>query len=390
MSEKEKTKIKVLHIHTRGVIGGSGTNTLLTMMSLPKDRYQTELACGSEGPLVEEAKKNNLTLNMITHLTNRINIFYDLLALIELIILINKKDFQIVHTHNSKAGILGRAAANICRVPIIIHTQHSCVFKYGTLNYFQKKFYYFLELVSARFTDKIIYISESLRQEFIKANISRQENSVSIYSGIEVEKFRININITEKKQVLGLSKDDFIVGVVSRLEEGKGNDYVIEAIPKVAQHVSGIKFIFVGEGELKEDLEKLSQKLGVQDKILFLGPRQDVPELLQVFDIVCLASLYEGMGRVLLEAQAAGKPVVATKIGGIIDVVSENKTGFLVSPRDTDALSQAIIRLAQDHNLRKQMSEEARRFVDYRFSSAKMVVDILNVYEELVFKNIRL
>ncbi|MDD2654654.1 MAG: glycosyltransferase, partial [Candidatus Omnitrophica bacterium] len=167
-------------------------------------------------------------------------------------------------------------------------------------------------------------------------------------------------------------------------------NYVIRAIPKITTQASGVKFVFVGEGELKGNLERLAESLGVKDKILFLGPRQDVPELLQVFDIVCLASLYEGMGRVLLEAQAAGKPIVATKIGGIIDVVNENKTGFLVAPRDIDALSGAIVKLAQDRNLRRQMSDEAIRFVDYRFSSAKMIVDILNVYEELIFKNITL
>ncbi|MBM3251444.1 MAG: glycosyltransferase family 4 protein [Candidatus Omnitrophica bacterium] len=390
MTNTNLTKIKVLHIHTRGIIGGSGTNTLLTMLGMPKDKYDSELACGSEGPLVDAAKENNLALEIIPHLQNNINIFYDLLALFELIALINKKDYKIVHTHNSKAGILGRFAANICRVPIIIHTQHSCVFKYGTLNYFQKKFYYFLEKISAKFTDKIIYISESLKQEFIDADIGSEKNSVVIHSGIVLEKFRMKVGVLEKNELLGLRKDEFIVGVVSRLEPGKGNEFIIKAIPRIVQDVANIKFIFVGDGNSRHYLEELADSLHVKEKVLFLGSRDDVYDLLQMFDIVCLASLYEGMGRVLLEAQAAGRPVVATKIGGIIDVVKDNKTGFLVPPKDVNALAEAIIKLAQDHHLRRQMSEEARRFVDYRFSSAKMVVDIYNVYEELVLKKIKL
>jgi len=340
--------------------------------------------------LVEAAKRNNLTLDIIPHLQNKINIFYDLLALFELISLINKKEYKIVHTHNSKAGILGRIAANICRVPVIIHTQHSCVFKYGTLNYIQKKFYYFLEKISAKFTDKIIYISDSLKREFIEAKIGSERNSVVIYSGIVVERYKMKVGVLEKNELLGLRKDEFIVGVISRLEPGKGNEFVIRAIPKIIHKFPNIKFVFIGDGSQRDYLENLAEALGVKEKILFLGLRKDVADLLQMFDIVCLASLYEGMGRVLLEAQAAGRPVVATRIGGIIDIVKDNKTGFLVASKDVDALAEAIIKLAGDRRLRKQMSEEARRFVDYRFSSAKMVVDIFNVYEELVLKKIKL
>jgi len=389
MENEKLSKIKVLHIHTRAVIGGSGTNTLLTMLGMPKDKYQSELACGSEGPLVEEAKENSLVLNWVPHLKNEINIFYDLLALFELVSLITKRGYQIVHTHNSKAGILGRIAARICRVPVVIHTQHSCVFKYGTLNYFQKKFYYFLEKISAKFTDKIIYISKPLRQEFLNAKIGSEKKSVTIYSGIEIEKFRIDIDILKKKSQLGLKNNDFIVGIVSRLEPGKGNEFIIKSIPEIIQKISNIKFIFVGNGPLKANLETLSKSLGVREKVMFLGLRDDVPELLQIFDIACLASLYEGMGRVILEAEAAGRPVVATKVGGIIDIVAEDKTAILVAPRDVGALAFAIIKLIDDEHLRKNMSSAAEEFVDYRFSSEKMVQDIILVYEELLKTKVR-
>jgi len=389
MEERHKEKIKVLHIHTRGIIGGSGTNTLLSMLGLPKETYEPELAYGCKGSLIEEVKRNNLTTNKIPHLKNEINIFYDFFALVELILLMRKNDYSIVHTHNSKAGILGRVAANICRVPIIIHTQHSCVFKYGTLNCFQKNFFFLLEMLAAKFTDKIIYISQTLRQEFINNKIGSDDKSVSIYSGIEIEKFKVKIDAFKKRNQLGFKSNDFLVGIVSRLEEGKGNEFVIKSIPKIIEKISNIKFIFVGDGPLRDNLEMLAESLGVAEKTMFLGLRDDVSDLLQIFDIVCLASLYEGMGRVLLEAQAAGRPVVATKVGGIVDIVAENKTAILVAPRDVDALTSAIIRLINDENLRNKMSAAAEEFVDYRFSSKKMVEDIISVYEELLKTKIK-
>ncbi len=381
-----KEKIKVLHIHTRGIVGGSGANTLLSMLGLPRERFHSVLACGAEVPLREEAIKRSLDVVVLPHLKNRINIFDDFLAFFEIINLINKEKFTIVHTHNSKAGILGRFAARLCRVPIIIHTLHGCVFKYPTFSWIQRKFFLFLEKLAAKFSDKLIAISQPVREEYIKANVAAADKFITIYSGIEINKFRLNIDAATKKRELGIPQNNLVVGIVGRLIEGKGHEFVLRAIPLVLRETQDITFIFVGDGPYRNILENLAIRLAIKEKVIFTGTRDDVSEILQVFDIFCLASLYEGMGRVILEAEAAGKPVVATKVGGIPDIVSENKTALLVNPKDHVALAQAIIKLIQDVNLRKAMGQAAKELVSYKFSSEKMVSDIIKAYDELLQK----
>jgi glycosyltransferase involved in cell wall biosynthesis len=376
-------KIKILHIHTRAIVGGSGTNTLLTLAGLPKDKFLPVLGCGSEGPLVNEALKKNLEVKIIPHLKNQINILDDFIALFEIIGLIKKERFAIVHTHNSKAGILGRIAARICRVPIVVHTVHSCVFKYPNLNWFQKTFFLWLEKLTAKMSDKLITISEPLKEEFIKARVERAEKFTTIYSGIEVDKFNLPVDLKNKKQALGISDNCFVVGTVSRLDEGKGHEFLIRAMPQVLGKIKDIVFVFVGEGLIRNELEALAKQLKVREKIIFTGLREDVPEILKVFDIFCLASLYEGMARVILEAQAAGIPVIATKVGGIPDIVIENKTAILVKAKDPGSLAEAIIKLAEDASLRASMYQSAKEFVGFKFSAEKMVSDIIKVYEQL-------
>ena len=241
-------KIKVLHIHTRPIVGGSGTNTLLSMLGLPKDKFYPVLACGGEGPLVDEAIKNSLEVAILPHLKNKINVFNDFLALFEIMQLIKKENFTIVHTHNSKAGILGRFAAKFCRVPIIIHTLHSCVFKYPNLNWFQKKSFLFIEKLAACFTHKLIAISEPLKEEFIRAKMAAEDKFITIYSGIEIDSFQKNVDVKKKKQELGIPLDCIIIGIVGRLDNGKGHEFVLKAIPYVVKENSKIKFIFVGDG----------------------------------------------------------------------------------------------------------------------------------------------
>ncbi|MDP2939633.1 MAG: glycosyltransferase family 4 protein [Candidatus Omnitrophota bacterium] len=378
------SQIKVLHIHTRGIVGGSGTNTLLSMAGLPQDKFIPILACGSEGPLVDEALKKDLAVVILPHLKNKINIFDDLLALFEIIGLIRQEKFTIVHTHNSKAGILGRFAARICGVPIVVHTLHSCVFNYPNLNWFQKRFFLFLEKLAAKITDKLITISEPLKDEFIKAKVASRDKFITIYSGVEIEKFKLHSNIAEKKQELGIPENKFVVGIVGRLDEGKGHEFVLKSVPLVLNEVKDVVFTFVGDGPLRKSLENLATELGIRENVIFTGIRNDVAEVLQVFDIFCLASLYEGMGRVILEAQVAGKPVVATRIGGIPDIVCENKTAFLVKTKDASSLAGALLKLIKDDSLRQAMSDAAEEFVSFKFSSEKMVADIIKVYEELL------
>lgn len=378
------TKIKILHIHTRAIVGGSGSNTLLSMEGLDKERYEAVLATNPEGPLIDEAKRRHLRVEPIRHMVNRIDPIFDILALLELISLMKKENFTIVHTHNSKAGILGRLAAWLCGVPIIIHTIHSCVFKYPNLSGFQRRLFFWIERLINPITDKFITISEPLKQEFINAGFGSPDRFVTIYSGIELDRFKTPVNIENKKEEIGIKREDLVVGAIARFDEGKGYEEFIKAAAMVLKALPKARFILVGDGPLKQTIENMATNMNIFDRCIFTGIRGDVSELTATFDISVLASHYEGMGRVLLEAQARGVPVVATRVGGIPDIVKDGETGLLVEVGDIHGLSKAIATLLNDKPLREKMGNAATRWLDERFSATTMVNKIARLYEELL------
>ncbi|MFC1658784.1 glycosyltransferase family 4 protein, partial [Candidatus Omnitrophota bacterium] len=207
---------------------------------------------------------------------------------------------------------------------------------------------------------------------------------ITIYSGIEINKFDLDINIGEKKREFGIKSADLVVGVVSKLWEGKGHRCILEAAKRVIAKVPNAKFMFVGEGYLRQELEKLTQKMDLTDNVIFTGFRSDIPEVTAIFDIAVLASFFEGLGRVLLEAMVLSKPVIATRVGGIVDVVTDAETGILVSPNDSVALSGAMIKLLLDDDLRKRMGEAGRAKIDAKFTARTMINQIKEVYEGLL------
>lgn len=378
-------RLKVLHIHTLPVISGSGINTLLTMIGLSKNRYDVEFACAPGGPLADEVIEKGIKFHPIRNFVQRISIYDDLMALWELVWLIRQQRYDIIHTHNSKAGFIGRLAAGIAGVPIIVHTIHGFAF-----HEFEKvprrRLFVWLERFAAKLADKLIVISEPLREWGLSLKIGKPEQYVTIYSGIEIDKFKVEVNVVEKKRQLGISPENKVIGVISKLWEGKGHRCILQAARNVIAKVPNVKFMFVGEGYLRKELEALTQQLGLGDYIIFTGFRTDIPQLTSIFDIAILASLFEGLGRVLLEAMALGKPVIATKVGGIVDVVDDGNTGILVPPNDPTALGEAIIRLLLDDDLRHKMGKAGEETIDAKFSAKTMVAQIQKIYEELLVK----
>jgi len=352
------------------------------MTGLNKDRYGVEFACAPGGPLIDEVVEQGINFRPVKNFVQKINPYCDSVALWELICLMRQEKYDIVHTHNSKAGFIGRLAAKIAGVPIIVHTIHGFAFHEYERSP-RRILFICLERFAAKFTDKLITISEPLRQWGLDLGIGKPERYVTIYSGIEIDKFQVKIDIEEKRRQFGIKSTDLVVGVVSKLWEGKGHKCILQAARNVITKVPNVKFMFVGEGYLREELEALTQQLGLNNHVIFSGFRTDLPELTSTFDIAILASFFEGLGRVLLEAMVLGKPVIATKVGGIVDVVDDGKTGILVPPNDSNALAGAIVRLLSDDDLRKKMGKAGKEKIDAKFSAQTMVSQIEKVYEEL-------
>ena len=381
--------IKILHIITRLILGGAQENTVLTVEGLKK-RYEVDLVTGPprgpEGSLVEEAEKKGIYSLIIPEMRREVHPGRDLLTFIKLYRLIKEGRYDIVHTHSSKAGILGRLAAWLAGTEVIVHTIHGLPFhEYQSrgVNYF----YIFCERLAALFTDKIITVAEAMTAKALAARIAPEEKFITIYSGMELDRFlEPGVGVADKRKEMGIGPDVPVVGKIARLFPLKGHKYLLEAAAEVARVYPQVRFLLVGDGILKENLEKQAERLGIKEQVIFAGlvPQKEIPGWLTVMDIVVHASLREGLARVLPQALAGGKPVVSFDIDGAREVVKEGETGHLVPAGDSGGLAKAIIDLLGNREKVRKMGEAGKRLVDPAFRAEVMTDRITAVYEELL------
>jgi glycosyltransferase involved in cell wall biosynthesis len=377
--------IKMLHIHTLPVISGSGINTFLTMRGMKKDGYDVELACAPGGPLIDLVRGHGMKVTTFPHLVQPLHPLMDPLALLSLTLFLMKVSYQIVHTHNSKAGFLGRLAARLAGVPVIVHTVHGFAF-HDLEPRWRRMLFRNLERLASHWCDRMIFISQPLIDWALKERVVHQRKVVKIYSGIELDRF-LPVSAPERyliREKWGMGAGDAVIGIVSKLWEGKGHATLIRAFKEIKKEIPTAKLIIVGEGHLRESLIHQVQGLDLSDSVLFTGFLADISEMVATLDVAVLPSFFEGMGRVLLEAMAMGKPVVATRVGGIPDLVEHGANGLLVSPGDVTGLREAITRILRDKGLAERMGREGRKRVTDRFSADRMVSEIGAVYREIL------
>lgn len=390
-------KYKVLHIITRLDKGGSAENTLLTILGLSKERYDMTLVKGSslESAMSDEERRANekdlkkvldsgVSVITINELVRRISLLNDLRAFIKLFFVIRNGKYHIVHTHTSKAGVLGRWAAWFCRTPVIIHTPHGHVF-YGYCGKFVTQIFKIMERVTALVTDRIITLTDREKQEHINSKIAPTEKFVTIHSGVETKRFfEVAVADTRRlKMEFNIPDDSLIIGTVGRLIGVKGHKYFIQAVHKVIkslQPYKDVKFIIVGDGPLMTYLKREADLLGISGSVMFTGWRADVPAVMSIFDIFILPSLNEGMGKVLVEAMLLKKPIIASNVGGIPDLIRNGENGILIPPASPDKLAEAIIDLIKSEDKRNRMGERGR-FIAESYSEKAMVEEIEKLYE---------
>ncbi len=380
--------MKVLHIITRLILGGAQENTLATVYGLMKRGYDVTLATGPplgpEGSLIGEARERGVKLIIIPEMRREIHPLRDAKAFVKLYRLIKNGGFAIVHTHSSKAGILGRLAAWAACTRVIVHTIHGLPFHpYQSL--LLNLLYINLEKIASLPTHKIITVCDAMSEKACHERIAGRDKFTTIYSGMELDPF---LGVKEKDEGLVSSLGiggNMVIGKIARLFPLKGQGFLIRALPDIVEAVPNAKLLLVGDGILKEHLVRLSEKLGVRDRVLFAGlvKRKDIPRFISVMDIVVHTSLREGLARVLPQAMAAGKPAVSFNLDGAGEVVLDGQTGFLVSPGDTAQLQKKIIELAKDPRMRLSFGRAGRRLVDPIFRAEYMVERICGVYEGL-------
>jgi glycosyltransferase involved in cell wall biosynthesis len=383
-------KFRVVHFITRLIIGGAQENTVLTVEDQHR-LYEDEvtLICGPglgpEGSLVERAQKGGLDLRIIPELRRSINPWHDWRSYRQLLNLLRDIRPQIIHTHSSKAGILGRLAAARLGIPAV-HTIHGAAFHYGQ-NPLAHQSYILAEKVAARHCAKFISVCDAMTDQYVKAGIAPRERFITIYSGMEVEPFLNPPRPREDvRRELGLAPEHVVITKVARLFHLKGHECVIAAARQVASRYPLVRFVFVGDGILRDQFQRQIDEAGLSSVFVFTGlvsPAR-VPELIQASDVVVHASYWEGLARVLPQALIAGKPVVSYDVDGAREVVIPGVTGYLLPPRSVDELAGALSELAANGELRERLGRAGReRFVE-QFRHETMTRRIREVYASLV------
>lgn len=385
MDEQDK-KTAVLHVITRMIVGGAQENTLATVVGLDPQRYKVDLISGvqtgSEGSLLEEAERRGVRLKRLPSLVREISPVKDFRAFWALFRAMKRGRYDVVHTHSGKAGILGRWAAWLARVPVVIHTVHGWS-HHDHQHKLVRGVYIFLERITAPITDKLVVVSPLNTEKGLNDGIGKAEKYVTIRSGIDLNAFETaSVAPEAKRKALGIPQDALVVGTVTRLSPQKAPLDFIKVAAQVRKTCSDAHFVMVGDGPMREVVEKTIHDLGLADCVHLLGLRRDIPDLLHSFDVFMLTSLWEGLPRVLPQAMAAALPIVATRADGNAEAVEDGVNGFLVDARDTEACAKKTISLLTDPSKMRQMGQKGHEKVGV-FSEAKMVSDIDHLYEQL-------
>ena len=392
-------KTRIIHIITRLDKGGSAETTLQVVSLLNRERYEVFLAHGlslesNMGVMEQEvlardlslAEKRGIRVFSIPSLLRRLSLKNDLLAFFSIYRLIKRIKPHIVHTHTSKAGVLGRLAACLARVPIIIHTPHGHVF-HSYYGYIMTKIIVLVERILSLMTDKITALTDRERDEHLEQGVASIEKYVIIHSGVMLQQImNTNIDVETGKKEFDIPQNSNVIGVVGRMVPIKGHKYLVSAAKRIIKEFGNTVFVFVGDGYLEARLQRQAESLGVRKNIIFAGWRNDVIKILGLFDVLVLPSLNEGMGKVLIEGMALGKPIVASSVGGIIDLVKNGDNGILVPPRDSDALAEAILKLIRNKNLTQELGKNGKSKVYPEYDTFVMIRQIEDLYERLLSK----
>lgn len=361
-------KQNLLYVVTKLELGGAQKHVLELIKNADRNRFNLFLFSAKEGLLREEARAiPGITVHASEFLERPIHPLKDILALWEICSFIKKNNITIVHTHSSKAGILGRWAAWFARAGMIVHTVHGWSFN-EYQPFFSRIFFLWMERLTAKATDRIVVVSSSDKEKGLKYRIGDKGQYVLVPYGIDYNIFAEGKRSNSLRKELGLKDEDLVVGTIACLKKQKAPQDFIKLAFLVNRVTPNVKFLLAGDGVLKKDIIKLRKKLGLEKDVFLLGWRRDIPDLLDAIDVFVLTSLWEGLPISVLEAMASGKPVVATDTGGVRDIIADEVTGYLVGIRDMESMKKKVIGLLNDKALRERLGKAAQRVVKEAFS----------------------
>ncbi len=378
----------VLHPITRLIVGGAQENTMLTAARLDPARFQVEVLSGpqtgSEGSLIEEVRQRGIPLVLLPQLVREINPGKDFVALWKLFRLIRQNRYSIVHTHSSKAGILGRLAAKLAGTPFIVHTVHGWSF-HEYMPAPLRHIYILLERWMARFTDKLIAVAQCDIEKGLASGIGAPEKYSLIRSAIPLDEFNPERYARgEVRGALGIPQDALVIGNVGRFSAQKNPlDWVrVAGIVGRARPVT--YFLLVGDGPLREDVEIGLKREGIAQRTILTGLRRDAARMMAAMDIFLLTSLWEGLPRVVPQAMAMGVVVVANRADGTSEAIRHGVTGYLCLPGDIESSAGYCIELVDSALKRRSIAVECQRYARKEFDLDAMIHKIDALYENFL------
>ncbi len=376
------SKIKVLHLITRLDFGGAQLNTLYTVENLDQRRYEVSLFAGRGGELSDRARKlRGVRVGFLPYLKHSISPYYDIQAFFRLKQLF--KDFRphIVHTHSSKAGILGRLAARAAGVPLVVHTVHGWGM-HPCQSALVRKLYACLERFVARRSDALVAVARENIEYGLSLGIGAAGDYTLIRSGIGRDEYQTKTLF--KPEQLGFPRKCKLVGMVGPLKQQKAPLDFVRLAARVLAENADCGFVLIGDGRMRPRIEKLVRKLGLSKRFLLLGWSRDVPRILPALSVFVLTSRWEGLPRSLLQAQGAGVPTVATMVNGIPEVIKNGANGYLYQPGDVAGMACGVSKLLTLDKLRHRMSRAARKALTREFDIDEMVRRIDQLYQKLL------
>lgn len=367
-------RIRILQVTANLGIGGLERVVVNLCKQISRDRFNVSVCCLKfKGDFAQELEEAGIPVYLLPQISNG----PDYTAFTRLRKLMRGISPHLVHTHNTNSFVDSTLASLMARVPVRINTDHARNFP-GRLTDLM------LDAICALFADKFIAVSPETKRNLMRYEKIPARKIDIINNGIDGSAYDISIDIESKKKELGLSKFEHIIGLGVRLTPQKGIIHLINAAPLILKNFPKTAFVIAGKGDLLESLRRQANNIGVGEHFFFIGPRLDLAEILQIFDIYVLPSEWEGLPLALLEAMASGRSIIATNVGGIPRAIEHDKTGILVQPKDPESLAHWICYLLNNPQLRQSLGEKAQKRFYRDFSVERMAREYEKLYENVL------
>jgi glycosyltransferase involved in cell wall biosynthesis len=390
--ENQREPVRILHVITRMEEGGAPRVLLALLDGLDSEAFIQEVATGrapETGDITDELKTRGVVHHRISSMIRRPAPIRDTAALLSLVSVMRRGEYDIIHAHTSKAGFLGRLAARITGLKRVIYAPHGTVFS-GYFPGWQTRIFILAERLAAGWCRRIITLSRAEVREFLEHGVGEESLFRVVPNGIDIERLIGQQDRAGFRAALGWSEEDLVIVSVGRLEPVKGHQTLIRATPRIIETVSQsrtagtVRVLLAGDGTMKERLMREAERFGVSEHVHFAGHRDDVGAVLTAGDLFVMPSVNEGMGLAVVEAMACSLPVVASRVGGIPEVVEDGVSGVLTPPEDAGALAAACSGLLLDPAGRERMGIEGKRRARARYDMRAFLQNSAAVYRELM------